>query len=130
MNLLQVLKSKGKALIITGPQGSGKTLLARQLVEGLKSSYVSIDQLCGKSTEWMDGIPDVVIVDEVHFKKRQLASLTGSLKQILSNDTISVNRRAEQIKTPTFIFCTGDPEPIKASVGDRRFFVIDMTEKL
>jgi MoxR-like ATPase len=127
MTLLQLLKQQGKALVIKGAQGSGKTLLATQLAkaEGVYSND-HIEQVFGKNTfnHWLNELPDVVIVEGAPKPKH-----IDVIKSMIANDKITHNRKGKEpveVKTPMFVFCTSDPELLNFGAQDRRFYVLEL----
>ena len=124
MTFLELLKQKGKTLVLQGPEGCGKSLLARQLVEG-NHSVTSLDLIKrDKFQSWLTNSPNVVIVEGS--PKR---ALTVAIKPLIASEKMLRHQKGKEpelIKTPTFIFCTSDPEPFNPAVEGRRFFVIKM----
>lgn len=128
MTLLQLIKSQGKALVITGPQGCGKTLLATQLAKA-EGEYtnVHIEQVSEKNStfqNWLNDLPDVVIV-EGEPKLKHL----DKTKQLIVSNTLLHNSKGQEpveVKTPMFIFCTSNPEPLNFGAKDRRFYTLDL----
>ena len=124
MNYIDLLKSRNKALIINGPEGSGKSLLSRQIAgEG----YVSISdhemKLGFKS--WLKDKPSVVIVDNY---EQNIKTLSTELKLLLSSSQISVELKFKDsflIDTPFFILNTNVEKEVLADLG-RRFVVINI----
>ncbi|MCK5127505.1 MAG: hypothetical protein KAR42_14715 [candidate division Zixibacteria bacterium] len=128
MTLLEWLKQQGKALVIQGPQGCGKGLLAMQLAksEGVCSN-VHIEQVCGKNSKfqhWLNDLPDVVIVEGAPKLKH-----FDIIKPLIANNKILHHRKgvdSVEVKTPMFIFCTYDSKPFEAGKNNRRFYTIKM----
>lgn len=94
---------------------------------------MSIEELCDTDSGFTNWVrlsqPDAVIVEGFPNDDVQ----RDSLKQYISNDIMTCNRKGKKsikVKTPTFIFCTSDPEPLNLDAADRRFFVIDMKGKI
>jgi len=116
---------KGHAIIITGPEGCGKTSLAKVIAESC-GSYAMVQM----TDIFMSSFPDhnalkkdTVIVDDFN------PNFIASAKNLISVDTIHVNRKCrdpEQVATPNFIFCTGSLDALKLDMDDRRFTVINM----
>jgi uridine kinase len=119
---------KGKALIINGPQGCGKTTLAIEIakehgtykvirLDAFTSPFILGDAMLDE--------PNTLIVDEFKPNYENLEHL----KSIISNDLMQVNQMYKEpwtAKTPNFILCTGSKDPIKLTQEDRRFAIIEM----
>ena len=119
---------KGMALVITGPQGSGKTRLAQDLATVHGAYAIGYDGLTSPrelgriamagviKTYISEGLPKTA--DEKAFLKSLLSS-----KEILFPGQ---TRPLSTEKLPNFIFLTQDPQPLK-HLGDQRFHVIDLS---
>ena len=118
---------KGRALVLVGPQGCGKTLLARKLAAAA-GSYCELDAReleCSRSL-WpvLEQEPATCIVDGLP----QGEDVLQRLKAMLANtDTVMQrkNQEPKRVRSPNFIFCTGDHDPLKHLEG-RRFRIVRM----
>lgn len=118
----------GKAVVITGPEGSGKTTLAKFFAEILGNCKLTegrrvFDNGPFGLSEILADEPGTVIVDDVEFTKENICRARVSV----SEDVVEVERRGEDprfVKLPNFIFCTGSIDAISHELHDRRFFAI------
>lgn len=124
MTYIELLKQQGKSLVIIGPEGSGKTSLAQQLA-GNNYSMTDVSELMQLSfQEWLYNKPDVVVVENLPPLHR-----FSELKAMISSKTILCNCKCKapiKIKTPFFIFTTGDKEALNFDSNERRFAVIEL----
>lgn len=119
---------KGKALIITGAKGAGKITLAHKIAEATGSRTFTTLQKITQSKFELDNIlkhePDTVIIeDELNHINIHL----NFIKSLISNDKIKIDRKGmvpKGVKTPHFIICTGDKEPLKHALSECRFTVL------
>lgn len=127
MDLLELLRQRGKALVLQGPQGCGKGLLARQLA-GPSCSEVHIDNLLTEDPwfrGWLKDQVKTVIVEGVPKTPEDI----GAVKTLIVNLKTVYEQKGKAPKVvdvPSFIFCTSDPEPLDFGPNDRRFYVIKM----
>lgn len=118
----------GTALVITGPQGCGKTTLARKIA-ALHGKFAEVNADCLGSpfglTYALSGDPDALIVEGFPTHSKGIKEI----KTMLMSDTIICHRLYKnpiQVKTPNFIFCTGDADPLPQTALGRRFHVINL----
>ena len=108
---------RGKILVISGPQGSGKTILARKIAENY-GAFRELDAVSLNDTRELDhaiasGVA-TIIFDEAPCAKE----IVARLKDIVTNPTVTVNRKYQEpvsVATPNFIICTS---------GDQHFLVV------
>ena len=118
--------TRGCALVLTGPQGCGKTTLARKIAEA-HGSYREIDSVELDSQfrlgAALDSEPCTLIVEGAPTSVETMRRV----KAMLTSDTAIVERKGrepKEVKTPNFIFCTAAANPMKLGPDDRRFRVV------
>ncbi len=117
---------RGKALVITGPQGCGKTTLAREIAAQY-GTFAEID-VHDLSTRYGLGYalanePNTLIVDGLPDSADTLAEI----KVALTSETIVCHRKYQEqkaVKSPNFIFCCEDENALALHAQHRRFFVV------
>lgn len=124
---------RGTALVIAGPQGCGKSLLARQIAMG-HGKFQQIET--GPAWDFqlrdaLNGRPDVLIVDGVPGRD-ELADIKCMVtsSQVLVRQprtSLRVNQPSLYRPSPFVILCTMNTDWIQE--GNRRFAVIDLTSK-
>lgn len=118
--------TRGCALVLTGPQGCGKTILARKIAEA-HGSWREIDAMkldlpfdLGAA---LDGEPNTLIVEGFPEDDEGLRRV----KSMLTSEMLLANRKYQSpkhVKAPHFIFCSGDVDALKLGQDDRRFRVV------
>lgn len=125
MNMEYELKH-GQAMVITGPQGCGKSTLARKIA-AQHGTFAEIDAH-ELGTRFglgyaLDSEPDTLVVEGFPSTEETLAEI----KAALTSSTVICHRKYKEpkaVKTPNFIFCSGDENALHLDAQDRRFFVV------
>ena len=116
----------GQALVITGPQGCGKTALARKIA----AQHGTFTEIGAHELETrfglgraLDSEPSTLIVEGFPTNEEALSDV----KAVLTNSNIVCRRKCQElkaVKSPNLIFCTGDATPLLLGAADRRFRVV------
>lgn len=119
---------KGRAIILTGPEGTGKGIIAKRLALNAGSRIVTTQMVHLKSDFGLGSVtldnPETVIVDEFNPSLENLAFI----KTMLCNDSIVVNRKFKEpvtVPSPNFILITNRPIPLLGE-NERRFFIVEL----
>ena len=118
----------GQAMVITGPQGCGKSTLARKIA-GKHGRFVETDahQLETRRglNELLASEPRTVICEGLP----ESEDTQATLKALITGQTFKVDRKygaTKMVKAPNFIFCTCDADPLTLMAADRRFHVVEL----
>lgn len=128
MNYLELLKHRGKSLVIDGVEGSGKSLLADQLANDDVNVTIDAGELASHFTGWMKDVPAIVIVDADSCNDSELRKTLTRVKQLASFDKIKAERQGYapmEVTTPLFIVLV-DSEFV--TMNNRHFTVINIGE--
>jgi hypothetical protein len=132
-----VVLEKGKALIITGGKGSGKTTTA-QAIAFKHGFYIttSLTRLFdsgefGLSHELLtsDNVTVATVIIEDEFD--EINKYKYAIKNLVCNEHTLINRKGNlpvTIKTPNFIICTGELNAVKLEGDERRFTVLNLNK--
>lgn len=117
---------RGLALVLVGPQGCGKSLLARKLAADAGSFVeIDVDDLESPFTDYLADEPATCIVDgfpRTHHTRERL-------KAMISSPTAPLDRKGmprQFRKAPNFIFCTSDADALRLHPNERLFRVVRM----
>lgn len=118
----------GQALVITGPQGCGKSTLARKIAEE-HGSFIEVDASQLETHQGLNDLlasePATLIVDGWPDND----DTQDWLNTLIASDAVEVDRlysAPKMVKVPTFIFCTNTAAALPLSATGRRFRVVRM----
>lgn len=126
MNPNSITLQRGRALVLRGPQGCGKSLLARQIaMRHGRYAELHPNDLTEVFTGWLAGEPDSVIVEEADMLcPRGVATV----KSLVTNGQAVLARKGHEpamVRSPLVILCSqGMAGWLKDA--DPRFRVVDL----
>lgn len=109
--ILTLANKANRSLLITGPKGCGKTLLARSMAEHYLE--ISVSELISRFNVVLDTEPTYIVYLHHNLTEKEL----DSIKSVLTKDTVKINARGKnpyEIVTPTFIFIAEGPPNMQA----------------
>lgn len=123
------------ALVILGPEGSGKTLLVDMLKAALGQSNcktINNNALDSNFNEWAVG-GCLGVVEELYEAGKNRHKVINSLKEVITNATVSTNVRnignGEELNFLNLVCLTNHADALPVSDEDRRFCVIQTRHK-
>lgn len=125
----------GRALVITGPQGCGKTKLARQIAKDHGSSFHEIDAISlssgSLSKDVLDSGARVLIVKGLPHSK----AAWKTAKQLITSAKVSYRPNFSphlvDVEPPLLVFTTNDVSAARMATDEsRRLDLLDMTKEL
>lgn len=121
---------KGKALVITGGKGAGKSTLARKIAHNtgdyISTTFNEMKEGAFALGRVLGDKPDAVIIED---DTNEFSDAFDFMKKLIASDTLMVDRKGmvpENVKTPHFIICTGAIDPLKLGISERRFTVLPL----
>lgn len=117
---------RGRALVLIGPQGSGKSLLAHELARHSGTSVEALAEDLAKvniQRRLLMAEAATCVVEGFPHSSRAL----GWVKSMITAEAVGIRTdsgAARQVRPPNFIFCTGDASALSLTTADRRFKVV------
>jgi hypothetical protein len=121
--------TKGRALVITGDQGSGKSTMARKIAENYGSFKIAEGFELNFSfgfSNYLEGEPDALIIEGLLGGRG-----VEAIWKMLSSDSMVCNLKGRPsflVKTPYIIVCLDDNSVLPMIQDDRRFKIIHIEE--
>ena len=117
-------------IVVQSVQGAGKGLIGKAAEAVLGKGNVKPVSNTVAASQWNDWSYgcQLIIIEELHSSGQNRKQLTDGLKEALTNDDLSVNKRNTSAytveNTTNFICFTNEEGALAISSGERRYFVI------
>ena len=119
----------GQALVIAGPQGCGKSTLARKIAKQHGERFIEAVAHQLETPQGLNDLmvsePGTIICDGLPKSKDAQAVL----KAMIAGKRVKVERKHDapkMVNAPNFIFCIGGADLLPPGVSGRRFRVINI----
>lgn len=131
-SFVQGLKKSQTALVFRGDQGAGKGIFFNEIITPLiGKEYTKTINDKSLSSKYLGGLVEDVLffnLDEISVQKAQNASIKNFLKALVTNPTITAEKKFETAKAEIKIFgqvliTSNEPEVIEVEHGDRRYCI-------
>lgn len=131
-------KRTNSCLVLLGEQGTGKTTFVNTICKLFgnyaKTNSQRLDDIVGSFNGTIEG-KMIIVMNELsavdHFNKK---AIHNQLKTLITDDTLTINRKGLDQYTienvSNFIICSNDFNPIMIENGDRRYVVIEVSDKV
>ena len=135
MQATQIIETD-TALVITGPQGCGKTIMARRIAHSIgPSQEISFQALMNDEAlkDHLNKDTAALIVDEIDWDAVALNAKTmGRLKALITSETVRYRppygKESISMPMPKLIFTTNDTEPARLLCeGSRYLALLDLS---
>lgn len=119
-------------LILTGRQGLGKSWLIERMARGWTCTLGPIDRGSARDTIMIMSRSWVAVADEGHsLKKADADNMKNFITRTHDEVRLPYAREAVELPRRQVIWgTTNDPTFLRAQEGNRRFLIVNMTEKL
>ena len=117
-----------RPVLITGGQGSGKTLLAREIAQA-HGRYALIDAselTAPLAFSYYTADIETIVVEEIDFSSTEQRR---AVDELVDSGELTLRQKGKPdttIPKPNFIFVSGNIAPPNLKAEDRRFFVIPL----
>jgi len=128
----QGLKKSQVALVLTGEQGTGKGVYINKVLSPI-FNYVKTINDKSLNTSYLGGLVENTLyfnLDEISVKKSQSESSKNFLKALITNDTITAEKKFKTLKKETNLYgqvliTSNEQYPVEIEPSDRRFTVFN-----
>lgn len=135
----QGIKKSQVALVLRGDQGTGKGIFFNEVIKPLfGSNYCRTINDKSLQSQYLGGLVENVIffnLDEISHKKTESANIKNFLKVLVTNDTITVEKKFETLEKETKIhgqvlITSNEPYVLDIEQSDRRYTIFNTGKNL